>query len=185
MKNPLLHITERIWFCAFGTSPKPAFGGLQIRSAVRRKKILMHPYQGQINRMWDLIKRKISAQKNGCWMESIDLSYILLEIELRLLLSSKAGNSGIPIRPRKIDDQDYLMNLANLAKDNGFVDKIIWKRIKEFNHARKKAIHGLAQGEISYDDLKEPALSIGNLIFDIQSRWLPIEFGPQETRPSD
>ena len=145
----------------------------------------MNPYQDQVNKMWDLIKRRISAQKNGFWLESISLSYILLEIELRLLLSSKAGTSGIPIPPRKINNQNYLMKLANLAKDNGFIDETIWKRTKDFNEARRKAIHGLAQGEISYSELKEPALSTGNLIFDIQSRWLPITFGPEEKHPYD
>jgi len=145
----------------------------------------MHPYQDQVDKMWDLIKRKISAQKNGFWLESISLSYILLEIELRLLLSSKAGASRNPIPPRKIDNQDYLMNLANLAKDKGFIDKTIWNRIKDFNSTRKKAIHGLAQGEISYEDLKEPALSIHNLVYDIQSCWLPIKFGPEEKYAGD
>jgi len=144
----------------------------------------MHPYQNQINKMWELIKRKNLAQQNGFWMESLCLSYILLEIELRLLLSSKAGAHGVPLPPRKIDSQHYLMNLANLAKDNGFIDESIWKRIKDFNDIRRKAIHSLAQGEISYEDLKEPALSISSLIFDIQSCWLPIKIGPEETYPS-
>jgi hypothetical protein len=72
------------------------------------------------------------------------------------------------------------MNLANLAKDNGFIDETIWKRIEEFNDTRRKAIHYLAQGKISYENLKEPALSISNLISDIQSCWLPIRFRPEE-----
>ena len=75
------------------------------------------------------------------------------------------------------------MNLANLAKDNGFIDETIWDRIRAFNCTRIKAIHGLAQGEISYDELKEPALTAGELIYDIQSRWLPITFGLEEKYP--
>ena len=145
----------------------------------------MHPYQNQVDRMWDLIKQENYAQRNGCWLEAISLSYILLEIELRLLLSSKAGPSRIPIRPRTIDNQDYLMNLANLSKDNKFIDEGIWKRIQEFNEVRKGAIHGLAQGEISYSDLKETASNCSKLIYDIQSCWLPIKFGQEETRPDD
>jgi len=130
--------------------------------------------------MWELIKRKIAAQNNGFWLEAISLSYILLEIELRLLLSSKAGALRIPIPPRKIDSQNYLMNLANLAKEEGFIDEKIWDRIKNFNHTRKKAIHGLAQGEISYENLEEIALIAGELMYDIQSCWLPMRFGPEE-----
>lgn len=143
----------------------------------------MYPYQDQIDKMWNLIKRQILAQKNGFWIESLCLGYTLLEIELRLLLSSKAGARGVPIPPRKIDGQEYLMNLANLAKDNGFIDRSIWERIKDFNDVRKKAIHRLAQGEISYGDLKESTLGISNLIYDVQSCWLPIKIGPDETRP--
>ncbi len=143
----------------------------------------MHPYQYQVNKMWDLIKRKISAQEKGFWLESISLSYVLLEVELRLLLSSKAGEPRIPTPPRTIDSQKYLIDLANLAKKNGFIDETIYKQIKDFNEARIKAIHYLAQGKISYDDLKEPALSTTKLIGDIQSCWLPIKFGEIEKPP--
>ena len=140
----------------------------------------MHPYQYQVNKMGDLIKRKNLAQAKGFWLESISLSYVLLEIELRLLLASKAGDSGIPTPTNKIDSQKYLMKLATLAKGNGFIDETIWNQIKDFNEARKKAIHNLAQGIICYDDLKEPALSTTKLIYDIQSCWLPIKFGEIE-----
>jgi len=98
-------------------------------------------------------------------------------------LSSKAGRSRIPIPPRRIDDQKYLMNLANLAKDNEFIDENIWKRIKEFNDARRKNIHGLAQGEISYSELEKPCFGLVNLIYDIQNIWLPTKFGKEETKP--
>lgn len=130
--------------------------------------------------MWDLIKRKIKAQHNGFWLETISLSYILLEIELRLLLCSKAGNKKIP--PRKIDAQNFLMTLANLAKDNGFIDEKIWEQIQKFNEGRRKAIHRLAQGEIEYEDIKEYVKDTTELIGEIQSRWLPIKFGEVETR---
>ena len=130
--------------------------------------------------MWDLIKRRNLAQAKGFWMESISLSYVLLEIELRLLLSSKAGDSRIPVPPEEIDNQKYLMNLANVAKNKGYIDNSILDKIIDFNEARRKAIHKLAQGEICYDELKESALKTGDLIYDIQSCWLPIKFGPIE-----
>ena len=141
----------------------------------------MHPYQDQINRIEDLIKREALARKNGHWMESISLLYIILEVELRLLLSAKTGDSRI--LPKKIDEQRYIMNLADLAKDNGFIDESIWKRIREFNDKRKKAIHRLAQGEISYGDLEEAVLSADDLRLDIQTCWLAIKSGPTEKYP--
>ncbi len=135
--------------------------------------------------MWDLIKRKNLAQAKGFWLESISLSYILLEIELCLLLSSKARDSVIPTPTSKIYRQKYLMKLATLAKKNGFIDETIWNQIQDFNEARRKAIHNLAQGIICYGDLKEPALSTTKLIYDIQSCWLPIKYGAEEKYPGD
>lgn len=145
----------------------------------------MHSYQDQIDKMWGLIKHLNLAKRSGCWLECINLSYILLEIELHLLFLSKVGTSGIQIPPRKVGYQDYLMHLAGLAKDNKFIDITIWERIRKFNNIRKRAIHGLIQGELSYDDLKEPAFSADRLRGDIQKLWLPIEFEPEENGPSN
>ena len=143
----------------------------------------MHPYQDQIDKVGDFLELEMLARKCKCWLEAISISYILLEIMLRLLLSSKAGTSQIPIPPKTINDQNYLMRLANLARDNGFMDETIWKRTKEFNEVRKKAIHGLAQGEISYSELKGPALSTRRLMAYIDACRLRITFGQEETRP--
>lgn len=142
----------------------------------------MHPYQDQVNQMWGIIKKRIKAKNNGFWMEAIDLTYILLEIELRLLLTSKAGDEIIP--PHKIDDQKYLMNLANLSKDSGFIDQTIWMQIQKFNNCRKQAIHGLAQGDIKYEDLEDCLKDTTELVGNIQNQWLPIKFGKVEKRPS-
>ncbi|MFA7385925.1 MAG: hypothetical protein WCZ99_03230, partial [Candidatus Paceibacterota bacterium] len=115
------------------------------------------------------------------YLEVIDLTYILFEIELRLLLTSKAGEKKLPLPKLKIDNQKYLMNLANLAKDNKFLDYKLWREIKKFNDFRSSAIHGLAQGKISYPDLKNICDSTTNIIYDIQSCWLKITIGKEET----
>jgi len=143
----------------------------------------MHPYQDQIDKVGDFLELEMLARKNKCWLESISISYILLEIMFRLLLSSKAGTSQIPIPPKTINDQNYLMKLANLARDNGFMDETIWKQTNDFNKARNKAIHGLAQGEINYSELKGPALSTRRLMAYINNCRLRITFGQEETRP--
>jgi hypothetical protein len=138
----------------------------------------MHPFQDQMGPMWEIVKRMVSAEKKESWIEAISLSYTLLEIELRLLLSSKAGRAKTPLPPEKIEKQENLMNLANLARDHRFIDEALWEKIREFNDIRRKAIHRLAQGEISYDDLKEPALRSSKLFGEIQDRWLTITWGP-------
>jgi hypothetical protein len=142
----------------------------------------MHPFQDQVNRMWDLIKLKIRAQNNGYWLETIDLSYILLEIELRLLLSSKAGRERV--NTQKIVKKKYLSKLAKIAKDKGHIDEKLLQRIMDFNKIRKDAIHGLAQGKIRYKDLEKSCRDTSALIYAIQSCWLPITYGKLETRDS-
>jgi len=144
----------------------------------------MHPYQDQTNRMWNFIKLWNQAQKSGYWLEFICLSYILLEIELRHLLSSKAGENSIPLPPKEINEQEYLYTLGKLAWEKKFIDNDIWKRIQDFNKKRRNAIHSLAQGKISYDDLKETFSDVCELINDIQRIWLPYKVGPEERNPS-
>ena len=141
----------------------------------------MHPNQDQVNMMWEIIKLELNAKKNGFWLESLSLSYILLEVHLRLLLTSKAGKDGIPLSSSKIDNQVYLVQLANLARDHKFLDDKIWKKIKEFNDIRRKAIHGMIRGEITYAELEEPAKNAFEIAYAIQNRWLSITFGKEET----
>lgn len=141
----------------------------------------MHPYQDQVNKMWEIIKLELRAKKNGFWLESLSLSYLLLEVSLRLLLTSKAGKDGIPLSSEKIDKQRYLMQLANLAKDHKFLDIETWEKIKEFNDIRGKSIHGLMRGEITYEELEEPAKNTFEIAYAVQNKWLPITFGKAET----
>lgn len=142
----------------------------------------MHPYQAQVDRMWpEFIKLRIRAIKQGHWLEVIDLTYIILEIELRLLLISKAGEQGKPLPIVEIDKQKYLMTLASLAKSKGFLDNSLLGKIKNFNNKRRNAMHGLAQGRISYSELEDVYNNTTELIYDIQNRWLPIKYGSEET----
>lgn len=110
-------------------------------------------------------------------MEALSLSYILLEIELRLLMTSNNVENSIPLSLDKIDNQRYLMQLANLAKDHGFLDNETWNKIKNLNELRKKAIHGLANGEITYAELEQPAKRTFEIAAAIQSRWITITYG--------
>ena len=130
--------------------------------------------------MWNLDKLMIQALKKESWIEALSLSYTLIEIELRFLLSSSAGKSRIPIPLEKIYKQKFLMDLANLAKDNIFIDESLWAKIQQFNEIRRKAIHRLAQCQISYEDLKEPALKSHEIMGDIQGCCLKLEFGSVE-----
>lgn len=136
---------------------------------------MAHSYQEQIDRMWNLIKLNNQAKRKKFWLESISLSYILLEAELRLVLFAKGFSTDT------IDNQPYLMNLANLAKDNGIITSDLWDKLHDFNTKRRQAIHGLVKGEIQYDDLEEPAIQFSELAGEIQGQWLTIDIGDEET----
>ena len=143
----------------------------------------VHPYQDQVNRMHELIKRQKIAGKGGFWIEHLALSYMLLEIQLRLLMTKKARPSRQPLSRKVIDRERNLWDLTILADREKFIDSTIKEKIRDFIKRRDKAIHRLAYGEITYDELRDPSYSIGNLIFDIQNLWLPIKFGPLEKAP--
>jgi hypothetical protein len=144
------------------------------------KERKMNPFQYQVNNMWELIKRVISAGKKESWLEAISLSYTLLEVNLRLLLSSKAGRDRAPIPPEVIGKQKYLMDLANLARKKEFIDDTLLGKIQKFNDIRNKAIHRLAHGEISYEDLREPAMESHKIMGEIQGCYLTLKWGPEE-----
>jgi len=142
----------------------------------------MHPYQDQIDRMWGLIKLRIRALKNEFWIETMDLTYILLEVELRLLLTSKAGEAGKPLPPSEIDKADYLKSLADLSLEKKFIDSNLYNEVLSFNTARRKMTHRLIQGEIEYSQLENVCKDSSDIIYKIQSQWLPITIGPTETQ---
>jgi hypothetical protein len=63
----------------------------------------MHPYQDQINKLWEVIKLRNRAAKGEFWIEAIALTYVVFKVHLRLLLTSGAGEAGIPLWPSDID----------------------------------------------------------------------------------
>ena len=126
--------------------------------------------------MWSLIKLIKRSLDCKCWIEVIALGYILLEVELRLMLFAKGYTK------EEIDKQKFLLDLANLAKQfMDIEDRNIFDNIKTFNTVRRKAIHRFAQGEIEYGDLEGEAQKIFSLTGKIQSLWIKITIGPEES----
>ena len=139
----------------------------------------IHPFQDQVSKMWDFIQKRSRAITNEHWIEALSLTYTLYEMNLRVLLSSKVGDRKIT--PEQIKNQKNLINLANLARDNGFIDQTIWDRIQKFNDGRIDTIHYLAQGKIEYEQIREVLRKASRLFYDIQNCWMPITFGEIET----
>src|SRR5947207_13616880 len=96
------------------------------------------------------------------------LTYILLEVELRVLLTSKDGKQGKPLLPAEINKEIHLSTLAKLARKEKFIDKRLYKEIVSFNDKRNDAIHGLVQGRIEYSQLESVCKETTDLIHKIQ-----------------
>lgn len=92
--------------------------------------------------------RKALAEKR--WIEAISLAYTVLEVAFWVLLEVKE------VADEKISKEDYLLGLADLAKDEGFINGDIYRQVKEFNKTRALAVHHFLRfkGEkISYDGI--------------------------------
>jgi len=60
-----------------------------------------------------------------------------------------------------------------LAKDHKFLDIETWEKIKGFNDIRGKSIHGLMRGEITYEELEEPAKNMFEIAYAVQNKGCP------------
>ena len=140
-----------------------------------------HPFQYQADRQGTLMRLQVRAWRGGFWVESSSLSYSLMELVTRLLLSSGRGSDGEPIPPDIIERQRYLMDLATLARDRSFMPPDLWNRIRSWNGRRADMTHGLAQGRIKYEELKAVAWEGMQLYGAIQNEWLqPVVGKPQD-----
>jgi hypothetical protein len=140
----------------------------------------MHSYQNQINRMGKIIKLEVRARQNGYWIEAISLSYALLEFQLRLLLRSDVGEEHKLIDVEEINKARFLISLANIAKEKGFIDDTLYKKIEQFNNIRRGLIHKLFLEDIDYSALENQAKDAGGIYQEIESKWLKITWGKEE-----
>ena len=134
--------------------------------------------------IWDITGLYCAAVKKGSYLEVICLGYTLLESQLEFLMTkTNLGNKDHPLPEEVVYRQKYLLGLAKLARNNGFISKEIYREIKAFNEARTKAIHYLAKGEIRKQEIVDVAKSISPLRLKLQDLWVTITFGPEESRP--
>ena len=120
--------------------------------------------EDKLRKNWSfIVQRNREAQRNKYWIESISLSYMMLEVAFWVLLEKKE------VSDEEIDKQKYLIQVANFARDKGYIDGDIYRRVKEFNNTRKLIIHRFVRGEISYEKVVfEPALrGVDQLFHDI------------------
>ena len=128
---------------------------------------------------WGIVQLYVAALKKSSWIEATSLGYTLLEIELRYLLKSKAGLAGEPLEDAVIEKSDYLVTLAELARDKKFLPQRLFEKVKAFNAARKRAIHKLATETVKLSELEAVASSVSEITSDIQRLWLPYTLGSE------
>jgi len=118
----------------------------------------------KLSKNWSFIEQhNKEAQRNEYWIESISLSYMMLEVAFWVLLEKKG------VSDEEIDKQKYLIQVANFARDKGYINGDIYRRVQQFNDTRRLIIHRFVRGEISYKkDIFEPALRpVDQLFHDI------------------
>ncbi len=118
----------------------------------------------KIKKNWSFIEqRNREAQRDEYWIESISLSYMMFEVAFWVLLEKKG------VSDEEIDRQRFLITTAKFARDEGYINGDIYRRVEEFNDTRRLIIHRFIRGEISYEkDIFEPALrGVDQLFHDI------------------
>ena len=95
------------------------------------------------------------------------------------LVHSKARESRKPLKDDEIEYR-YLIQLAELARDEGFLPKKLFDEIKTFNDTRRKAIHKLLDGNVKKSELRSASEDVGKIFIKVQRLWLPIKIGPEQ-----
>lgn len=129
---------------------------------------------------WGIVQLYVSALKKSAWIEAISLGYTLLEMQLRFLVKSKAGRSGLPLDDATLEKCEYLMQVGALARDEGFLTQVLFDKVKAFNAARIRAIHKLLTETVTISELKSTASLVSPLYKEIQGLWLKISIGPEQ-----
>ena len=109
---------------------------------------------------WGIVQLYVAARKKAAWIEAISLGYALLEMQLRYLARSKARVSGQPLPEARIKKCKFLMQVAALTRDEGFLPQPIFDKVKAFNDARIRAIHKLLTETVTTAELESAAQSI-------------------------
>ena len=130
--------------------------------------------------MGEIIRRRNAAVSAGFWLEAVALGYAQLEIALRQLLELSNVGKG-PVDPKEVEKCERLIQLIELAEKYEMIPSDCAEELRTFNARRNQGIHHLARGDIRYEELKNEADAIAELHFKIQSIWLKITIGPQES----
>jgi hypothetical protein len=100
-------------------------------------------------------------------------------MQLRFLVKSKAGRCGQPPDGATVEKCEYLMQVAALTRDEGFLPQELFEKVKAFNAARILAIHKLLTGTVAISESQSAASLVSPLYKEIQHLWLKITIAEQ------
>ncbi len=107
------------------------------------------------------------------WLEAIVLAHMYIETQLRTIL-------GKEIRKAKNTKKaENVIGLAVRAREKKKIEEGLSKRIEEFNITRNNAVHNLAVGIVTYDQLESTARQAGSLIQELQMHYAYKAFEPE------
>jgi hypothetical protein len=129
---------------------------------------------------WGVVQLYSSALKKSAWIEAISLGYTLLEMQLRFLVKSKAGRSTQPLDDATVEKCEYLMQVAALARDEGFFPQVLFEKVKALNAARIRALHKLLTETVTMSELQSAASLASPFSKEIQDLWLKKSFGAEQ-----
>lgn len=135
---------------------------------------------------WDLVKIYCLALREKHYIEAISVGYQLLEFLLvTLMTKTNVGKNGVPLNYDLFSNKEkrYLYDKARLANNKGFIDEALRDEIQEFNQKRADIIHNLVEKNITEEQIVECAEMISPTYQKIQSLFLKISIGEEETNP--
>lgn len=100
------------------------------------------------------------------WLEAIVLAHMYIETQLRAI-------EGKNIRKGKNTPKDEkIIVLAKNAYNKKNISEDLFNKINGFNSKRNDAVHNIASGVITYDQLEQTAIDAGTLIDELRVTYM-------------
>ncbi|NCS98846.1 hypothetical protein GW764_01530 [Candidatus Parcubacteria bacterium] len=104
------------------------------------------------NRTWELLRKYAEAKRSGFLIEALVLFNYMLRNNLLLIINNKLIQNKQAFKDLYLKQETNV--LASTAKNIDAIDEDLRKDIdKYFNEFRGAVVHGMLNGEISYEEI--------------------------------
>lgn len=106
------------------------------------------------NRTWELLRKYAEAKRSGFLIEALVLFNYVLRNNLLLIIDNKIKNNKQTFKDSYLKQETNV--LASTAKNLDAIDEDLRKDINMyFEEFRGSVIHGMLNGEITYEEISE------------------------------